>query len=89
MVRTWTDLAGVERYLVSFRVTFVFERDGIVLTSASTLRFRSRDELAGSLASVGLTAEEVRDARDRPGREFVHRPANGVTEAADADGGRP
>jgi hypothetical protein len=52
-------------------MTFVFKRDGMVLTSDSTLRFRSRDELADSLASVGLTAEEVRDAPDRPGREFV------------------
>jgi hypothetical protein len=35
------------------------------------LRFRSRGELADSLASAGLTVEEVRDAPDRPGREFV------------------
>jgi hypothetical protein len=52
-------------------MTFVFDRDGVVLTSDSTLRFRSRDELAGSLAVAGLIAEEVRDAPDRPGREFV------------------
>jgi SAM-dependent methyltransferase len=70
-VRTWTDLTRVEGNLVSFRMTFVFERDGTVLTSDSTLRFRSRDELADSLAAVGLTAEEVRNAPDRPGREFV------------------
>lgn len=70
-VRTWTDLTRVEGNLVSFRMTFVFERDGTVLTSDSTLRFRSRDELADSLAAVGLTADEVRNAPDRPGREFV------------------
>jgi hypothetical protein len=52
-------------------MTFVFERDGTVLTPDSTLRFRSRDELADSLAAVGLTAEEVRNAPGRPGREFV------------------
>lgn len=71
LVETWTDLTGVEGSLVSFRMTFVFASDGAVLTSDSTLRFRSRAELAQSLATAGLTVEEVRDAPDRPGREFV------------------
>lgn len=70
-VETWTDLTGVEGSLVSFRMTFVFGSDGAVLTSDSTLRFRSRSELASSLAAAGLAADEVRDAPDRPGREFV------------------
>ena len=69
-VETWTDLTSVEGSLVSFRTTFVFA-DGTVLTSDSTLRFRSRDELATSLIAVGLVVDEVRDAPDRPGREFV------------------
>jgi hypothetical protein len=42
-----------------------------VLTSDSTLRFRGRGELADSLAAAGLVVDEVRDAADRPGREFV------------------
>jgi ubiquinone/menaquinone biosynthesis C-methylase UbiE len=70
-VETWTDLADVEGSLVSFRMTFVFGSDGAVLTSESTLRFRGRDELANSLAAANLAVEEVRDAPDRPGREFV------------------
>ena len=70
-VQTWIDLAGAEEDLVSFQATFVFERDGAVLTSDSTLRFRGRAELAGSLAAAGLTVEEVRGAPDRPGRELV------------------
>jgi SAM-dependent methyltransferase len=70
-VETWTDLTGVEESLVSFRMTFVFGSDGAMLTSDSTLRFRSRSELADSLAAAGLVVEEVRDAPDRPGREFV------------------
>jgi hypothetical protein len=48
-----------------------------VLTSDSTLRFRERAELAASLASAGLVVDEIRDAPDRPGLEFVfiaHRP---------------
>jgi SAM-dependent methyltransferase len=70
-VQTWVDLTGVEGNLVSFRTTFVFDRDGAVLTSDSTLRFRSRGELADSLTEAGLVVDEVRDAPDRPGLEFV------------------
>jgi ubiquinone/menaquinone biosynthesis C-methylase UbiE len=70
-VETWTDLTQVEGDLVSFRTTFVFDSDGAVLTSYSTLRFRSRDELASSLIAASLVIDEVRDAPDRPGREFV------------------
>jgi hypothetical protein len=70
-VQTWTDLAAIRENLVSFRMTFIFERDGAVLTSDSTLRFATRGELANSLTAAGLTVEEVRDAPDRPGREFV------------------
>ena len=78
-VQTWTDLTGVEQDLVSFQATVVFERYGTALTSDSTLRFRSRAELAGSLAAASLIVEEIRDAPDRPGREFVfiaRRPAD-------------
>jgi SAM-dependent methyltransferase len=60
---------GVRDGLVSFRTTFAFE-DG-VLTSDSTLRFRTRAELDGSLAAAGFAVDDVRDAPDRAGREFV------------------
>ena len=70
-VETWTDLTRAEGDLVTFRTTFVFASDGAVLTSDSILRFRDRDELASSLAAAGLEVDEVRDAPDRPGREFV------------------
>ena len=52
----------VDGSLVSFRMTFVFGSDGAVLTSGSTFRFRSRDELADSLVAAGLVIDEVRDA---------------------------
>ena len=70
-IQTWIDLTAAGGDLVSFRTTFVFASDGAVLTSDSTLRFRDRAELAGSLASAGLVVDEVRDAPDRPGLEFV------------------
>jgi len=76
-VETWTDLTDVHLPFVSFRMTFVFETDGAVLTSDSTLRFRSRDEIVESLRRADLIVKDVREAPDRPGREFVF-----VAEAA-------
>jgi ubiquinone/menaquinone biosynthesis C-methylase UbiE len=70
-VESWIDLTDVTATTVSFRGTCVFQRDGAVLTSDSTLRFRSRDEITASLLTAGFAAPEVRDAPDRPGREFV------------------
>ena len=70
-VEAWVDVTGVRPPLVSFRKTFVFAADGATLTSNSTLRFRTRDEVAASLAAAGLTLDEVRDAPDRPGAELV------------------
>jgi SAM-dependent methyltransferase len=71
VVETWKDLTGVSPPFVSFRTTFVFEADGALLTSGSTLRFRHRDEVEHSLQAAGLWPEHVRDAPDRPGLEFV------------------
>ena len=70
-VQSWEELLGVRGELVSFRSTVVFEADGAVLTSESTLRFRHRDEVAASLAAAGYVVDEVREAPDRPGREMV------------------
>ncbi len=70
-VETWEDLTEVSGEFVSFRSTCVFASDGAVLTSDSTLRFRGRDAVGASLAAAGFTVDEVRDAPDRPGREFV------------------
>jgi hypothetical protein len=70
-VEAWTEITDVRDEFVSFRSTFVFEQDGAVLTSDSTLRFRDRDQVADSLLTAGFIAEEVRDAPDRPGRELV------------------
>lgn len=56
---------------VRFRSTYGFAADGVVLTSHSTLRFRELDELRASLETAGFHVREVRDAPDRPGREYV------------------
>ncbi|WP_163554190.1 class I SAM-dependent methyltransferase [Candidatus Frankia alpina] len=74
------DIGPVERRLevtdvglpfVSFRYTYRFLADGVVVTSDSTLRFRSRDEVEASLVAHGYRVLDVREAPDRPGREFV------------------
>jgi ubiquinone/menaquinone biosynthesis C-methylase UbiE len=56
---------------VSFRCTYRFLADGTVVTSDSTLRFRHRDEVESSLLAHGYRVLDVRDAPDRPRREFV------------------
>lgn len=70
-VETWVEVTAVDGPLVTFRWTFTFERDGAVVTSDSTLRFRSLEELGTSLADSGFTIDDVRDAPDRPGAEWV------------------
>lgn len=70
-VQTWVDLIDVAADRVSFRSTFVFESDGAQLTSDSTLRFRTRDEVIASLVVAGYLIDEVREAPDRPGLEMV------------------
>jgi SAM-dependent methyltransferase len=70
-LQTWTDLTDVSLPLVSFRQHFVFGRDGTTVVSDSTLRFRSRSEVMASLLDTGFRVEDIRDAPDRPGLEFV------------------
>ncbi len=70
-VESWVELTSVQLPLVSFRYTFVFQKDGSMMTSDSTLRFRTRSEIAKTLSHAQLTVESVRDAPDRSGLEFV------------------
>ena len=70
-VQSWVQLTELQPPLVSFRWTYVFEADGAVLTSDSTLCFRSRAQVLDSLSAAGLALREVRGAPDRPGRELV------------------
>ncbi len=65
------EVTDVSLPLVSFRYTYRFLADGAVVTSDSTLRFRGRDEVETSLVANGYRVLDVREAPDRPGREFV------------------
>ncbi|MCU7826406.1 class I SAM-dependent methyltransferase [Kitasatospora sp. DSM 101779] len=70
-VESWVDLVEVAPPLVTVRWNHVFAVDGHHLTSDSTLRFRERHEVEADLTALGFGLREVRDAPDRPGKEFV------------------
>jgi SAM-dependent methyltransferase len=71
LVEAWTEVTDVALPMISFRHTYRFESEGAVLESDSTLRFRERFEIEAALRTVGFTVQEVRDAPDRAGLEFV------------------
>jgi SAM-dependent methyltransferase len=54
-------------------VTFesVTEVEGVPLRSTSLLRFRAQDEIERDLAEHGFVVHDVRQAQDRPGKEYV------------------
>lgn len=70
-VQSWTTITDVDGPLVRRQSTFVFTDDATTLTSEGMLRFRSAEEVHHDLAATGFIVDEVRDAPDRPGREFV------------------
>ncbi|MFJ6988465.1 MULTISPECIES: class I SAM-dependent methyltransferase [unclassified Streptomyces] len=70
-VAHWVETTDVRGPLVTFRSTYVLPGPGPALTSDSTLRFRERHEIEADLTAHGYTLDAVRDAPDRPGREFV------------------
>lgn len=72
VVEDWVEVTGEALPLVSFESPNHFVATGETLVSMSTLRFRDRDELDASLDATGFDVVEVRDAPDRPGREFVY-----------------
>lgn len=65
------EVTAVNLPFVSFRYVYTFLADGAVISSDSTLRFRSADELEASLADQDFRVRQVREAPDRPGRELV------------------
>ncbi|MFC4241916.1 class I SAM-dependent methyltransferase [Gryllotalpicola reticulitermitis] len=68
-VEIWQEVLDVTGRLVAFRTSYQFE-DTLVGVD-TTLRWRTEEELRVSLAIAGFETIDVRDAPDRPGREFV------------------
>ncbi|MCK9900776.1 hypothetical protein CC117_11900 [Parafrankia colletiae] len=54
------EVTDVRLPLVSFRYTYRFLSDGVIVTSDSTLRFRGRDEIAADLATHGYSGPGAR-----------------------------
>ena len=71
VVESWEEVTDVAGELVTFRSFTRFQAEDLVLESTSTLRFRDRRTIEESLAATGFVLDDVRDAPDRPGREFV------------------
>lgn len=71
LVESWVDVTLVSLPFVTFRGVVRFVETGEELVSDSTLRFRERAEIEASLGKTGFVVDEVRDALDRPGREWV------------------
>lgn len=69
-VEAWHEVLSVSGHLVTFRSLNAFQ-DGTVIEVDTTLRWRTEQELRVSLAAAGFETLEVRDAPDRPGREYV------------------
>ncbi len=69
VTRTFT-LTEVDLPFVSFRYDYDFP-DGTGVVSRSTLRFRGREEIERTLAKVGFSVVDVREAPDRPRLEYV------------------
>ncbi len=77
-VEEWVEVTEVDGQFVTFASPTIFHRDGARIESTSTLRFRPREAIERSIAAAGLELVDVRDAPDRPGREWVYlarRPA--------------
>lgn len=70
-VEGWVQLESVEGEIVNFTGVTIFGSDGTRVNETSTLRFRSRGALTHSLEQAGFVVDEIRDAPDRLGREFV------------------
>jgi len=71
VVESWEEVTTVDGELVTFRSTTNFTVENLLLESVSTLRFRERSAVEASLVAARFELREVRDAPDRPGREFV------------------
>ncbi|USN48026.1 MAG: class I SAM-dependent methyltransferase [Pseudobdellovibrionaceae bacterium] len=71
VVNSWCEVTSVSDEFVSFRWNYFFEADGEAITSDSTLRFREKEDIIQSLEKSGYAIKEIRDAPDRPGKEFV------------------
>lgn len=72
LVEDWVDVVSFEDDVVEFESPTIFHADGARFESTSRLRFRSRESIEAALTACGFVVTDVRDAPDRPGREWVY-----------------
>lgn len=65
------EITEVALPFVRFRCTNTFAVDGVQIVCDATLRYREVDEVRDDLDRLGFRLREIRDAADRPGREWV------------------
>ena len=70
-VEGWCEVTDISKKQITFVWTYYFEAEDTTVTSESTLCFRTREDIEESLRKANYVVEEVRDAPDRPGKEFV------------------
>jgi SAM-dependent methyltransferase len=70
-VESWVQVTSVDGELVAFDSPVILHADGTRLSSSSVLRFRRLSAIVRDLEDSGFAIREVRDAPDRPGREWV------------------
>lgn len=71
LVDAFCEVQEVINDVVKFIWTYTFHDENEVLKSESILRFRSKEQIVKSLTENGFTVKDIRDAVDRPGKEFV------------------
>ena len=87
LVETWNDVIDASLPFVTFRTTIVFLADDTVLTSTSTLRFRTSDEVGRSLERAGVRVRDLRDAPIVPARSTSSSPSARSERGEDQAGG--
>ncbi|TDE99113.1 class I SAM-dependent methyltransferase [Occultella glacieicola] len=72
LVEDWVEVVSYAGGVLEFASPTLFHADGVRIESTSRLRFRGREEVEASLVEAGYVVCDVRDAPDRPGREWVY-----------------
>lgn len=70
-VTVTTTVGQVEPPFVAFTHLYRFHETNETIGSRSRLRFHTEPEITSALKAAGFTVDDVRDAPDRPGREWV------------------
>ena len=71
LVEGFCEVQEIINDTVTFIWTYNFKDQNEVFKSESVLRFRSKEQVVKSLQDNGFEVKDIRDAPDRPNKEFV------------------